>query len=372
VPDSVVKKGEKGFKRLVQAGFRLAFSKGDPSRYPVDPESVKSILVLRPDKLGDMIATIPAMHALKERLPHARVEVIASPRNKMLVQDDPVLDAVHIYTKNIFRDLPMINRLKRQRFDIVYDPICHDSVTGLILTEMIAGKGVRAASRKLELHRYYDYCVNYEPEGHDHSFENAMLVFNVLGIDPSTIDPFKPPHIPPQSREKAESFLKTLPETFKVGVNISAGSASRTLSAEKYRAVLDTACSEYPTAYFVISCTPDEREKAERIRAAQPDRCCLVPAGLSFHDVCAILGGLDLLISPDTSLVHVARLFQVPVLGLFSGHKRNFYFWRPFRQDCGWVVSDDFDHLLNIEPAQITDELRRLVNSNDVSRKVGS
>ena len=55
---------------------------------PLNHNKINSILILRPDKLGDMIATIPAIHELKSKLPHVRIEVVASPRNNIIVAND--------------------------------------------------------------------------------------------------------------------------------------------------------------------------------------------------------------------------------------------------------------------------------------------
>ncbi|HOP07162.1 MAG TPA: glycosyltransferase family 9 protein [candidate division Zixibacteria bacterium] len=370
MPDTVVKKSEKMFKRLVEAAFRFIFAKGDRSVYPIKPENVRSILVLRPDKLGDMIATIPALHALKAHLPHARIEVIASPHNRDLIADDPDIDAVHTYTKNILHDIPMIRRLKKARFDIVFDPICHDSVTGLILSKWIGRHSIKAAARKLRLRPYYDYCEPYEPDGRDHSIDNSLLVFNVFGIDPASVDPYRPMYLPEDSIRKAEAFYESVPSNcLRVGFNISAGSPSRTLDVRKYIAVMHAVAADYPDAEFIISCAPNERERGEELQRALPGKTHLIPDGRSFRDVCAVISRLDILISPDTSLVHVAGTFGVPVVALYSGHIRNFYFWKPYRQECGWVISNEFHHLLDIEPEQIVDQFRRLVATLDLTEK---
>ncbi|MDH4034489.1 MAG: hypothetical protein OEV80_11900, partial [candidate division Zixibacteria bacterium] len=138
MPSPTVKKTELGFKRFLHHLFHLILPSGDSTRIPVPAEEVGSILILRPDKLGDMITTIPVAHALKKMFGHIRIEIIASPLNRQLVVDDPCFDAVHTYRKNILKDLPLIFTLRKKRYDIVFDPICHDSVTGLLLSRLIS------------------------------------------------------------------------------------------------------------------------------------------------------------------------------------------------------------------------------------------
>ncbi len=367
MPPKVVKKTEHLFKDLLEGSFRLLLRPGDGSRLPLKPADVSSILILRPDKLGDMIATLPAIHALKKTYPHITVEVMASPQNRVLVEGDPAVDAVHIYCKNITRDWPLIRRLKRRRFDIVFDPICHDSVTGLLLSRLIANGSVRAASRKLKLQRYYDYCEPYQPEGRDHNIDNGLLVFNVMGENPAGIDPFLPVHLPEPSVEKAQRFHRSLPkdDAVWIGVNISAGSPTRTLTVEKYAMILGGIVSRLPSARFLISCTMDERERGLQLREALDGRAHIVEENLSLLDACAVLDGLDYFISPDTSLVHLARLMKIPVVGLYSGHMRNYYFWKPYRQEHGGVVAKAVGNLHDIEPSRVVEEFFRLKDAVD-------
>ena len=373
MPTKAVKKGEYLLKWFLRSLFRLFFKKGDRSRCPVDPDSVESVLILRPDKLGDMIATIPAIHALKKRFPHLRVEVLASPRNKELIERDPDVDAVHIYRKNLRYDLPLVLRLRKRDFGVIYDPISLDSVTGLLLSKFIGKGAVRAASRKQKLLTYYDYGEPCDPDGHDHNYDNGLLIFNVFGIDPREVDPFLPVFVPEDSCAKADRFYVDFPREgyLLIGVNISAGSPTRSLPVSKYQAVLQAIGRERPSARFLIICTMNDRERGQQLVADHNGQACLIPESLSLLDVSAILRGVDVLISPDTSIVHIARLMRIPVVGLYSGAMRNYYYWRPYRQERGSVVAKSIGNIHDIEPGQVVEEFRALMESlqcNDSGR----
>jgi ADP-heptose:LPS heptosyltransferase len=292
---------------------------------------------------------------------------MASPLNQQLVTHDPAFDAVHLYRKNILVDLPLVRRLRKKRFDIIFDPICHDSVTGLMLTKLIANDSVAAAARKLELQRFYDYCEPFQPDGQEHNIDNSLLIFNLFGIDPKTIDPFLPVHLPEEAITKAAAFVKAIEndKTFTVGLNISAGSPSRTLEIAKYEVLLDGIAREHPTARFVVICTKDDRERGRSLAHGRKGRVHLVPEGLSLLDAAAVIGRVDLFISPDTSLIHIARLMKVPVVGLYSGHLRNYHFWKPYRQEYGSVVSSHEGHLHDIEPEQVIREFSKVAAGID-------
>ena len=63
--DTVVKSLEHGFKSIVLALLSVILRRGDVSRWPVDPAKVRSVLILRPDKLGDMIAPVNSFEYLR-------------------------------------------------------------------------------------------------------------------------------------------------------------------------------------------------------------------------------------------------------------------------------------------------------------------
>jgi ADP-heptose:LPS heptosyltransferase len=327
------------------------------------PERVKSILFLRPDKLGDMIATIPAIHALKREIPHIRIEVIASPRNKIVIENDPFIDAIHLYTKNIFHDYFMIIKLRRNKYDIVYDPICHDSVTGLLLTKIIGSESIKAASRKLNFQHFYDYCEPYQPDGDDHNIDNGLLICNVLGRNPDTINPFQPIFIPESAIKKAKEFCDSIQNInqLRIALNISAGSPTRTLPVERYSEIVKGIRKHYKETCFIIICTMGERERGIELFDNIAQSVYIVPEGLSLHEVTAIIRHVDILISPDTSLIHIARLMNIPVVGLYSGHLRNYRFWRPYRQECGSVIANNVHNLHDITAERVVEAFGQVV-----------
>lgn len=362
---SLLKKTEHGFKSQVLRLLAAFLRRGDSSRWPVDPQNVRSILVLRPDKLGDMIVSVPVLHVIKKMYPHIRVEVIASPGNVTVIREDPLVDEVHLYSKNIFKDLPMVRRLTKKPFDIVYDPNCLDSVTGLALSHLIGKSALLVASRKNHLGRFYDFCKPFELHGDDHNIDNGLLLLHVLGQDPAQVDPFQPVFIPKVSQDKADQFFQSFQSGGRliVGVNVSAGDPSRVLSSDKYAALVQSIASRNDDYMFVIICTPADRKRAESILEQIAAPAVLIPDGLSLLDVAAIIERLGALISPDTSLIHFARLASVPVVGLYTNHKRNYEFFKPYRQDRGSVIAATDANIHDITPDAVADEFFRLINA---------
>ena len=62
-------------------------------------ENISKLLIVRPDAIGDMILTLPAIKAIKEALPNTVITVLASPINSKIIEHLPYIDEVIIDRK---------------------------------------------------------------------------------------------------------------------------------------------------------------------------------------------------------------------------------------------------------------------------------
>ena len=59
---------------------------------------VRHILIIRPDAIGDLILTIPAIMTIKKHYPKAKISLLASPYNAKLLYDFDIVDHIIEYT----------------------------------------------------------------------------------------------------------------------------------------------------------------------------------------------------------------------------------------------------------------------------------
>jgi ADP-heptose:LPS heptosyltransferase len=64
-----------------------------PRRPPAPP---RSLLLIRPDHLGDILFLTPALRALRAALPETRITALTGPWGRAVLQDNPDLDALEI------------------------------------------------------------------------------------------------------------------------------------------------------------------------------------------------------------------------------------------------------------------------------------
>lgn len=354
-----LKKLEHGFKHFVFALSRLYLKKGREFA-TIDPQAIKNVLFIRPEKLGDMVISLPVFHNLKKLYPHINIYTICSPRNIAIVKEDAVITKNFLYTKNFFKDLGMLRQVRKLKIDVVADMICDDSITALFLTQYSSPSAWRIGLGKTRHQEYYDFNYVYRTEDASHVVDNTIKLLTAMGIDTDSLDKHVPPTIRPEYQKHADDFIASVKEenaSLLIGLNLSAGRPTRVWQDEKNTELTNRLLSTYPDCQIIVSSDPSERDRAEKFTAQFSNRVHLIPKGLNLLEVSAILSRLNLLITPDTSLVHIARAFKVPVIGLYTQFGKNFRLWKPFNQEGGTVISNNDYNIFDIEVDAVYSEV---------------
>jgi ADP-heptose:LPS heptosyltransferase len=347
---------EHKIRGIVPRLFSVFFKRGRNDFKNIDPAKIRKVLFLRPDLFGDTVCSLPVFDNLRRAFPHIQQAIVCSPRNLPLIKDDPRFDRVFVYTKVIWSDIRKIMAMRRERFDVVFDMIADDSVTTLFLSQLCAPGAARIGINKKRFSAYYDATFDYDAIAGEHIVDLNLRLLTPLGLDPAKLDPYAPPFIDAAESGKVEQFLKKLQVGMGntlIGYNMSSGKPSRIWQAEKSRQLIERILAEMPSATIVLVTVPNERGRADELLKHFKQSVVQVPPNLSILDVSALISRFDLLITPDTSLLHVARSFKVPVVGLYPYKMRNFHLWRPYGQDFGAVMSGIDDNVFDITVDQV-------------------
>ena len=132
----------------------------------------KSILIIKPGSLGDIIHTLPAIASLREAHPHAEITWVINPELAPLLRGNPDVDHVYFTQHGEFRGLgaprSLLTWLKKTRAirpDLALD---FQGVMGSVLTAKISGaKEVCGMSSALTgASWFYDRVARVDRRGH--------------------------------------------------------------------------------------------------------------------------------------------------------------------------------------------------------------
>lgn len=365
-----LKRLEHAFKRCFFFMVQLSFKRGRNPGGSIDPATVRRVLFLRHDRLGDMVISLPVFHNLKKLYPHIEIVVLSSPRNAIMIRQDDCIDKKYLYTKNIFRDLMTLRHIRRLHVDVVVDMILRDSVTSLILSQTASSPAWRLGLNKFDHAAYYDYNFKCWDKDQPHMLDYTLGLLGFFGLDVDRLEKQVPPCLPPPSLDAMDRWLASLNGAAPgglIGLNISAGRPSRVWPKEKNAALITLVLKYYPAARIIITSDSSEQRLAASLAAGFPDRVTAILPGLNLLDVSALISRMQMLISPDTSLVHIARAFNVPVVGLYTRARENYQHWHPYQQRGGTVISGDDYNLFDIEVEAVFKAAIELVPPETIS-----
>jgi ADP-heptose:LPS heptosyltransferase len=89
---------------------------------------IRSILIIKPSSLGDVVHTLPAVAAIRQANPKAEITWVINPEWTTLLRGNPDVDHVHIFPRGEFRGLsaprsllPWLKKTKTLHPDVAFD-----------------------------------------------------------------------------------------------------------------------------------------------------------------------------------------------------------------------------------------------------------
>ncbi|GBD06220.1 hypothetical protein HRbin21_00004 [bacterium HR21] len=371
--------------RLLQRAPRF-----DP-RHPIPGEEVRSLVVFRYDAIGDYLVTTPLLRWLRQGLPQARLCVVTSTRNDGLVGQDPCVDE-HVPLHPMHGVHPSwVRAIVRLRgpHQVVYALVFTHMSKAAFLARSIAPEAEYIAPRHWERAYLYGLVFHRQPE---HCPWRQHWAQTLLQIGCRTLAPCVPVepsprlHVPVSAEacervwsELERRGLGTVPPLglpvpargssplrwepvegmpYAV-VNLSAYSKNRRWAVHHALVVCRELLRRIPGIALVVTAAPQQRRQVETLVQAVRDSRCRAFQG-SLSELIALVAGAAWVLSPDTSVVHLASALGKPVVALYS-ELIKVAEWYPFGVPSVCVLSPLWGGVTFVPPAAIVEAVERLV-----------
>jgi ADP-heptose:LPS heptosyltransferase len=326
--------------RLLGRAYRAAFPTTAPAG-PARPAELRRVLVVRHDRIGDMIVTTPLLAWLSEALPHAEVDVLASPANAPLVAGDPRVARVVVNDHTWRGWLRARRELRARDYDLVLSPIGRAHLREGLVASLVAPRGARraTAARPPQYRGLFTHWVRVPPSW-------RQTAARLLWVARRTVDapgemavasaaealarwPMRLAE-DPAAEARAAAFVAEHRLGAFAAVNAWAAEPWRELGAERCAELLRLVAARAPGLSLVLTPPPGRGEEAARIAAAAGRVPVTVfPPSARFHDLVALVRRAALVVTPDTANVHVASACGRPVVGLYSARTTDPAAWTP-------------------------------------------
>lgn len=299
-------------------------------------DAVKKILVIRQhNQLGDMLCVVPLLRALREKYPTAIFTLMASPVNAGIMEHNRFLNDILVFDKDEFlgamwlrvgRLAKFIGQVRRREFDLVLVPSTVSVSFTSTLLAFLSGARARVGVRRLDGAEHpgaflfnLPVDLDWRSDPHRHQTLRNLDIGKPLGL--TTSDLRGEMTLQKGELEEGKNAVeKFLGDQFKKGPKVAlhpgAGKIPNQWPAARFASVANLLASELDAALFVTQGPMDGEPVCEMTSLLKTRH--FVIADRPIREVAAILAQMDLVISNDTGIMHVAAAVGVPVLSLFG------------------------------------------------------
>lgn len=333
---------------------------GRAPRRPL-PEKIHSILVLIQEKLGDAVLLIPLFNQLRETFPRIRIDVLCSRYNRPFLEGLPMISATVPY-RGDYRLL--IQHLRHNSYDVFYNHKDHPSITANRLAQRVRAE-VRVCLSHPRHNQYYNHILPNRDNA-PHIIEKNVELLRHYGV------PFPLPNhlpVPPSAAERAATLIHPADKWKTISANLSSGGKYRCWPRESWSELFRHIFVTYHDTQILLFAMPPESGDAQYLKDAYGDQVVYPLPTRDLFDAAAFIKQSSVLISPDTSLVHVAAATGVAVTGLYINDDRSVRLFAPYGVPHRIVRSDSLT-LETIPRSAVIEAFDDLIESLDISRDV--
>ena len=282
-------------------------------------KKVDNICVICWGLIGDVFIRISLLESLKIRFPNASLTVIVDPVSAVALENHPDVDELvklsrkKVSTiKYLSQLLKTLYRLNRKRFDLSVDSYCGGS--SVLATRLINARLRICYNHKRSLRAVNNYLVK-KPDFCDNWTMELCKLLLPLGITETRRGTSY--FCSRDSLEFADSWLADK-EGKKAVINLGAGAENKIWSIKNYVSLAES-ISENDAFHLIILSNPGQNHLVQEFKALAPDKLnySILPE-TSFANVAAVISRVGLIITGDTSIMHLAFGLKCPTLGIFT------------------------------------------------------
>jgi ADP-heptose:LPS heptosyltransferase len=328
-------------------------------------EEVKSVLFFRYDRIGDMVITTPVFREFKRSFPDVKILVLASKVNKDVLQNNPYIDEIIINNKNnFFGDCISLFKLRRRKIDVCIE-LDHSVVPHAIIRLRIINPKKIISVRKdgrygvsgneLSMYNFYTKKIT-----NMHFRDIWLSTLHPFGIKPTnnSYDLF-----PSTCQDKvAKSFIKKYGTQFKIGINLEGAVKGKKIQDVDLEKICKGLKKSHKSIQIIIITAPENLERVVQL---------VKKMGLSYVspsyktskilDVAALIKNLDIIITPDTSISHIASAFNKPIVSIHENNLNSYKLFTPTSSLSKTVFATEKNSLVGYDAQKVVDYTNQIL-----------
>jgi heptosyltransferase III len=282
----------------------------------IDASSVKRILLIRTDRIGDVVLSMPMLPELRKHFPSAKITMMVRPYTEELVKNHPDVNDVMLWNENDQKSIvQMVSRLTERHFDIAILPYPRFNLALMIFLARIqfrVGTG----------YRWYSFLLNkkvyeHRKDARKHEVEYNLDLLRAIGIDKVGIPHFDF-EISDVAMKKVDSMLEDDDVTEKGFIILHAGSggSARDWPMEKFSQLGNVIQSELQMK-VVLTGGLNEIHLVGSVEHQMKTKPLNYTGKFSLQELGALCKRAAVFVSNSTGPLHIASIVGTPVIAFY-------------------------------------------------------
>lgn len=308
--------------------------------WPVVARPPGRILVIRLDRIGDVVLSTPVLQALRLAYPHAFIAMMVRSACRSVVEGHPHLDELILYDKerahrSVRATVRFARRLRRHEFDTAL--VLHPSRRSHWIP-WLAGIPVRIGYDRKGAWLLTHRIRHRKQEGRKHEADYTVDCLRVFGLEPPAPRPLVP--VGEDARQRVACLLQQHgigPAERLIALHPSASCVSKRWPAQRFAALGDRLIGSSRSRVVLVA-GPEDVPHAQAVQGAMRQRPVDLSGQLSLAELIALLQRCRVLVSNDSGPVHLAAAVGTPTVVIFGRNQQGLspQRWGPLGQ--GHVV----------------------------------
>ena len=279
----------------------------------IKDNNIKSILFLRYDgKIGDMVVNSLMFREIKKVYPNIKIGVVARGAAIDIIKDNPNIDKIYEYHKDRKKIKDLALKIKEEKYDLLIDFSEMLRVNQMMLINLCGARFNIGLDRKEW--KLFDLSIESDKDFKwtEHITNRYLAYLIKLGLKKENIDISYDIYL--KDEKKYEFFFNEIKENKKLILNPYGASKHKSFTIETLENIIT--CLKDKDIAIILVYFGDKYRELEALEKKYTN--VYIPKNITnILDTAILIKKSDYVISPDTSIVHIASALNKKMITVY-------------------------------------------------------
>ena len=279
----------------------------------LEDNDIKSILFLRYDgKIGDMVVNSLMFREIRKVYPNIKIGVVARGAAMDIIKDNPNIDKIYEYHKDRKKIKDLALKIKEEKYDLLIDFSEMLRVNQMMLINLCGARFNIGLDRKEW--KLFDLSIESDKDFKwtEHITNRYLAYLVKLGLKKENIDISYDIYL--KDEKKYEVFFNEIKESKKLILNPYGASKHKSFSIETLEKIINHLKNRDIAIILVYF---GDKYKELEFLEKKYNNIYMPPKIESILDTAILIKKSDYVISPDTSIVHIASALNKKMITVY-------------------------------------------------------